>query len=183
MLAIRAIGKDIHLQPILRATTNVSRDGTLILLQITPHKGYITAMDGVVEELLGKACVGTLVFGHNQQSRGILIYAVDQTRTHIALLKHGQILQVVSECIDQRTAIITTSGVHDHTRLLIYDDEVIILIHHVERYIFGYDLYLTLGIGHNKRDAVLRLDLIAGLCRHAIDQYISAVGGCLYAVA
>ena len=37
VLAVRTVGKDIHLQAILRAATDVADDRTLVLLKITPH--------------------------------------------------------------------------------------------------------------------------------------------------
>ena len=43
-------------------------------------------------------------------------------------------------------------------------------------------LHLALGVGHNKCNAVQRLHLITRLGRHAIDQYVTAIGGRLYAV-
>ena len=183
VLAVRTVGKDIHLQAILRAATDVSRNRTLVLSQIAPHKGNVAAMNRVVEELLGQSCVRTLVLGYHQQTRGILVDAVYQSRAHIALLEQRQILQVVGERIDQRAAIISAAGVDNHSRLLIYDYQVVILIHHIERDVLGDDLHLALGVGHNQRDAIHRLYLVARLGRNAIYEDVAAVGSRLYAVA
>ena len=140
-------------------------------------------MNRVVEELLGQSCVRTLVLGHHQQTRCILVDAVYQSRAHIALLEQRQILQVVGERIDQRAAIISAAGVDNHSRLLIYDYQVVILIHHIERDVLGDDLHLALGVGHNQRDAIHRLHLVARLGRNAIYEDVAAVGSRLYAVA
>ena len=183
VLAVRTVGKDIHLQAILRATADVADDCTLVLGQITPHKGNVATMNRVVEELFGQSCVRTLVLGYHQQTRCILVDAVYQSRAHIALLEQRQILQVVGERIDQRAAIISAAGVDNHSRLLIYDYQVVILIHHIERDVLGDDLHLALGVGHNERDVIHRLYLVARLCRHAIHQNVAAVGSRLYAVA
>ena len=61
MLTIRAILKDIHLQAILGAATYITDDSTLVLSDVTPHKGYIAAVDGVVKKLLSECRMSTLI--------------------------------------------------------------------------------------------------------------------------
>ena len=51
MLTLRTIGKDIHLVAVLRVATDMSRNCTLILRQVTPHERNVATLCGVVEEL------------------------------------------------------------------------------------------------------------------------------------
>ena len=51
VLTLRAIGKDIHLVAILRVATNMSRNSTLVVSQVTPHERNVATLCGVVEEL------------------------------------------------------------------------------------------------------------------------------------
>ena len=84
--------------------------------------------------------------------------------------------QMVCQGVHQRTVIVAAARVHNHARRLVHDQQVVILIYYVQRYILGHDLHLPLRVGHHKRYAVQRLDLVAGLRRHAVDKDIPVVG-------
>ncbi len=150
--------------------------GTLVLLEIAPHEGHVTPRDRMLEELTGQAGVGPLVLGHHQQTGGVLVDAVHQTGTHVPLLKQGKILQMPRERIDERTAVVAVSRMHDQSGRLVEHDEVVVLMNDVERNILGDDLHLALGIGHHEGDAVERLHLVTRLHRRAVHQDVSSVG-------
>ena len=95
MLALLAIGEDKHLHSIFRITTYMTCNCTLILGDVTPYHRYISAIDGVVEELLCQVCVGALILSYNEQSRCILVDTKHQASPGVPLAKHLQILEVV----------------------------------------------------------------------------------------
>ena len=82
----------------------------------------------------------------------------------------------------QGATMVADTWMNDHTRRLINNNNVVILVDDVERNILWHDLLLTAGIGHNDRYLVERLYLIARLLRLAIDKDILAIGSRLYAV-
>ena len=183
VLTIRAIGKDIHLQPILGATADISCNSALVLGDIAPYECHIAAIDGVVEKLLGKRGVSPLILGYNQQSRCILVDTMHQSRTGVALGEHRQILKVVRQGVHQRTAMVAHTGVNDHTRLLVYYNDVVILVDNVKRDILRHNLLLTAGIGQDDRYLVEGLNLVARLLRLAIYKDVLAIGSRLNTVA
>ena len=105
-----------------------------------------------------------------------------KARTSITLAKHLKVREVVRQRVDKRAAMVTHTWVHDHTRLLVDDDDVVILVDDVERYVFGHNLLLAARIWHNDRYLVERLDLIARLLGLAVYQDVATIGSGLYAV-
>ena len=77
MLAVGTVLEDVHFLPLARTAAYVARDSPLVLGEIAPHEGDIAAINRVVEKLLGQPCVGLLVLGDDQQSRSVLVDAVD----------------------------------------------------------------------------------------------------------
>ena len=77
-LALLAVRIDGHAAAVVLAAPNVAYDGAFVLIEIAPNQGVIAAVDGVVEELLGQDSLGSLVFGYNHQSGGVLVDAVDE---------------------------------------------------------------------------------------------------------
>ena len=103
------------------------------------------------KELVGQKCVGILGLGNNQQSRGILIYAVHQSRADVTttLLKKLRGAQVVGQSIDQRTVPIAVSGVDNHTRTFVDNQQLVIFIDNFDGNILGDECSIALGVGHN----------------------------------
>ncbi len=137
----------------------------------------------MVEELFGEPGVRPLVFGDHQQPRGVLVDAVHQSGPHIALLEQGQILQMVCKGVHERCGVVAVTGMDDHARRLVDQQQVVVLVGNFERDVFGNDLDFALGIGHHQRDAVAGFDLVARLRGFAVDQDIACVGSRLDAVA
>ena len=54
MLSVITFREDLESHTVIRVTADVSDDGALIILQISPDNCYITAFDRVDKELLGK---------------------------------------------------------------------------------------------------------------------------------
>lgn len=51
--------------------------------------------------------------------------------------------------VDERAVLVAGRGVHDHAARLVDDDEVVVLIHHVQRQVLRYQLR---GSGVRQRD-------------------------------
>ena len=51
VLTLRAIGKDLHLVAITRITTDIARNRTLVIRQITPNQRHIATTCSMLEEL------------------------------------------------------------------------------------------------------------------------------------
>ena len=66
VLAVRPVFEYEHLLPVAGAAADVARDRPLVLVEIAPHECHITALDRMVEELLGQPCVRLFVLGHHE---------------------------------------------------------------------------------------------------------------------
>ena len=54
LLALVAIGEDMHLFPVFRVSSNMSGDGAGIFLQVAPYKCPVGPSGGLVEKLAGQ---------------------------------------------------------------------------------------------------------------------------------
>ena len=62
----------------------------------------------------------------------------------------GETVAAVGEQgVDERAVLVAGRGVHDHAARLVDDDEVVVLIHHVQRQVLRYQLR---GSGVRQRD-------------------------------
>ena len=66
VLAVRPVFEYEHLLPVAGAAADVARDRPLVLVEIAPHECHVTALDRMVEELLGQPCVRLFVLGHHE---------------------------------------------------------------------------------------------------------------------
>ena len=98
-----------------------------------PHHRVIGPLDGVVGELLGEARHRPLVFGGDQQPDGVLVEAVDDAGPRLAADAVSSVAAMGDQGIDQRAVRIAGGGMHDQTGRLLDDDQVLVLIDHVER--------------------------------------------------
>ena len=53
---------------------------------------------------------------------------------------------MIEQSVNERAGVVARSGMHDHSRRLVYDYYVIVLVNHVERNIFGESI-VFLGLG------------------------------------
>ena len=183
VLAVRPVFEYEHLLPVAGAAADVARDRPLVLVEIAPHECHITALDCMVEELLGQPCVRLFVLGHHEQPRRVLVDAVHQPGAHVALLEQGQVAQVVRERVYECTAVISVPGMHHQPGGLVDDQQVVVLVGNFERDIFGDDLHFAPRVGHHDLDTVERLDLVARFRGLAVHEDVAAVGSRLDTVA
>ena len=67
--------EDLHTETVLRVTSDITLDASLILHDITPYQRIVTAMGSLVEELLAQCRLGSRSLGYYEQSAGILVDA------------------------------------------------------------------------------------------------------------
>ena len=68
MLSMITLREDLETHTVVRITTDITYDSTLIFLKITPYDSHITALDGVNKELLCKIELSFLVLCHYEKS-------------------------------------------------------------------------------------------------------------------
>src|SRR6266851_8880214 len=75
---------------------------------------------------------GLLVLGHHQAAGGVLVEAVNQTRPQLRADSRPR-ATAVKQSIDQRPLPVSGAGMDDHSGLLVEDDDVLVLVEHVQR--------------------------------------------------
>ena len=183
MLSLRTVGKDIHLVAVLRVTTDMPRNRSLILLKVTPHKGDISTLCRVEKELAREVVARLLILAYNKYSRGIFINSVYKSCALIALLEHRIILQVECERIDKRAVVVSMSWVYTHTCLLIYNNHIVILIDNINRNILRCKQAVVLRILHLQHNLIKRLNLIRRLLRTVVHKDISLINSRLHTIS
>ena len=77
-----------------------------------------------------------IVFGNDEQSRGILIDAVHDAGTKLPV-DAAQMVEAKQKRIDERSLVIAASGVYRHALWLVDDRDVLVLIDDIERDVLG----------------------------------------------
>jgi hypothetical protein len=68
MFSMITVWEDLEAHTVVRVTTDITYDGTLIILEIAPYDSHITTLDRVYEELLCEVQLSLLVLSDNKQS-------------------------------------------------------------------------------------------------------------------
>ena len=90
---------------------------------------------------------------------------------------------MVKKSVDEGTRPVAHAGVHDETRLLVDDDDVVVLIDDVEGYGLGQELQFVWRLGEEDADDVEGLDTVVGLDDTVVHLDAFGLGGGLYFVA
>ena len=115
------------------------------------------------------------VLGNYEDTGRILVDSVHQTGPHIAVAEQRQILQMIGQRVDQRSRIVPVTGMHHHAGRLVDDNQVVVFVTDVQRYVFRNDLHFPQRIGHHDRYPIQRFDFITRLDGHAVHQDITGV--------
>lgn len=172
-----------HFETVAHATAYVARDGTFVLLEVTPYECDVTSGNSMFEKLSRQSRVGFFVLGYDEQSRCVLVYAVHQSGAHVPFLKQRSVFKVPRQRVDERAAVVAVAGVYDESGRLVYYQQIVVFVWYVERYVFRNDFHLPFWVGHDYGDAVERLYLVARLDRYAVHEYVAAVGCGLHPAA
>ena len=60
--------EDLHAETVLRVTSDITLDASLIFYDVSPYQGVVAAMGSLVEELLAQCRLGSRCLGNNEQS-------------------------------------------------------------------------------------------------------------------
>ena len=113
---------------------------------------------------LGFSCLG-----HDEQAAGVLVYAVNQPYLRTVDVVLREVFEVPGYGIQHGAVPIAESRVDDHACRLVYDHEVVVFIHDVERYVFGGDFVLVeRAVEHDLYD-IVGLDLVGAFDGTAVD--------------
>ena len=120
----------------MAADGRIDRAG--VFAQIAADDGLIGAGHGVVGQL-GRECeVGKVVFRRDEQAGRVLVDAVHDAGPPLSADAGETVAAVGEQGVDERAVLVAGRGVHDHAARFVDDDEVIVLIHHVQRQILRH---------------------------------------------
>ncbi len=94
------------------------------------NEGQVYFFDLPALELRGQSLVGEVRAGDHQNAARFFIEAMHDARTQIAA-DGGQRPEVVKQCVDQRSRMMTRSGMDHHSRRFIYDNNILIFVEDV----------------------------------------------------
>jgi hypothetical protein len=183
MLAVIAIGKYRHLQPVFKAPAYIPLYASVSRLWAPPHYGHILALGRFVEKLPPEMSLGIGSLGHDKQSGCVLVDTVHKPHARVIDIILGIILEVIGQRIDKSTVVIAVAGMHYQSGGFIDHKQMLVFIYDVERYILGYYLQFITGAVHDHSHHIKRLYPVIGLDRTTVDKYASCVGSLLHTVA
>ena len=135
------------------AVRRVAADGRVdragILAQIAADDGLIRAGHGVVSQLGREREVRKVVFRCDEQTGRVLVDAVHDAGPPLPADAGETVTAVGEQGVDERAVLVAGRRVHDHAARLVDDDEVVVLIHHVQRQILRHE---RRGRGVRQRD-------------------------------
>ena len=137
------------------------------------NKGKVGLVDGASFELRLEMAVGMVVFGDQDDARGILVQAVDDARPLDAA--HAlEVRAVIEDGVDKGAAIVSGRGVDDQAGGFVDDDKVAVLVENDEG-----DRFRRQGGGFGGRDvhpdAVADLHALGGSGWTVVDQHMAIV--------
>ena len=91
-----------------------------------PDQCDVLFLDLTVVELARKFLVRGIVFRHNHQPRRATVQAVNDARPLLAA-DAAEIVDVVQQRVDERAATVTGRRMHDHSRGLVDNEQVLVL--------------------------------------------------------
>ena len=190
---IRAWGEDCHAQPVLWVTPNVALYASLVLHEVAPHQGIVTAMRIVAEELLAQIRLGLWCLCDDQQSCCVFVNAVHQSHLRVVGVVGRQVAQMPGNGMNERAMEIAASGMHHHACRLIDDHQLVVFIAHIKGNILGHDGGVEVGTVEHQGDNIAGTHLIVAFHGAGFptllavvgrrDEQEAGVGSLLYAVA
>ncbi len=119
MFSLAAVGKDLHDAAVADVAAHIAGDGALLWVGGAPYQCEVAAPRGAVEKLFCQLVVGIFVLGNYEQSRGVLVNAVHQSRPQLPRLKEREIPEVVHKRIHECAGVVAVGRMHNHARCLV----------------------------------------------------------------
>ena len=111
-------------------------DRTFRTIRRTPNQGQIAPLEraiGLFGELLRKRAMGLVVFGHDHQASGVLVEAVDDTRSLDAADAGQARAAMGDQRVDQCAGGVAGGRVNDKALRLVDHDDRVVFVNDVER--------------------------------------------------
>ena len=124
---------DGHLLPVLRRTGDRTGYGSRRRARMAGNNGSVRALDGMVGELNRETFVSPVRLGDDQQARGVLVDAMDDTGASYAPDAGKLPATMVEQGVDQRPVQVPRSRMDDEPRRLVDNDQVLVLEHDDKR--------------------------------------------------
>src|SRR5262245_43658736 len=115
-----------HLLPVRRVATDRRVDAPA-RLHDPPHQRHVFLLNVAIAKLPRQLFVRAVILGNHHQARGAPIETMHNPRPLLAA-NAAEIRHVVKKGVDQRAARMTRGGMDDHSRGLVDDDDIAILI-------------------------------------------------------
>ena len=133
MLAMISFREHLEAHPVVRVTTYIASDGSLIFLEVAPDDSDVTALYRVYKELLCKIKLRFFILGNYKKTRSILIYTMHQY-SHPLILSIRSLRQTKMMCqsIYQRAAEVAVTGMHYHARFLVEHQHILVFMHDIQ---------------------------------------------------
>ena len=125
-----------HLFPVHRVAAYLRLDPSLVGLGRAVHQGNIDPLDAVFLELPGQFDMGTVVLCHHDDTGGVLVNTMHDTRPNLAA-NAGKIVAVRQERVHQGSIRIPGTGMHRHSGGLVHYHRVTVLVKDREGNLFG----------------------------------------------
>jgi len=134
-----AVIDDCHALSVSRISRERFFDGQLVPLDVTPDhnrvpSGYATGRDRRRENP-----VSTLCFGDEQKTRSLLVEPMNDSCA-IGCCTGRELASAAHQRVDECSRPVTRRGMNHHSRRLVYDEQVFILVNDRDRYRFAGDL-------------------------------------------
>ncbi|GMA77392.1 hypothetical protein GCM10025880_38090 [Methylorubrum aminovorans] len=119
----------------------------------------------MIGELGGEALVGEIVLGHDEQAACILVETVDDARPAHATDPGQAYAAMGDQPVHESAILVPRRGMHDESRRLVDDDEILVLMDDRQRQ------RLALGLGGTRHrnadiDPAPARDLARGVTHH-----------------
>jgi len=127
--------RDAHPLPVDGMSRNRFVDNAGSLAQDSRDEREINLRHGPRGKLTGERAMGRVVLRHYESAAGFLVQAMDDAGTFLSP-DAGKILAVREKCVHQGMLLMPRARVHDDSRRLVQDEEVVVLEKNFERYLF-----------------------------------------------
>jgi len=167
-----ASGDDRHPQPVLGVAADRPFQDALVGRQPALHDRQVAAGKRAVRQLGRQGAVGDVVAGHEHQARGALVQSVDDPRPARAAGRRP-LATPPQQGVDEGARGVSGRGMDHHPGRLVQDDQVAILVDHVQRDRLRHGLQAD-GGGKLELDQVAAPERVGGPGWLAVHRHLSS---------
>ena len=131
-----------HLLPVPAVPPDGGVHGAGVLPEVPDDDALIGPGQAVVRELGGELLVGEVVLRRDDQARGVPVDAVDDAGPLLPPDAGEGVPAVVEQGVDQGPVGVARGGMHHQALGLVEDDDVLVLVDHVQGDVLGQELRL-----------------------------------------